>query len=438
MSLFRNAVGLLFSSAVSIVLGLATSIILARFLSLSDRGTYSLSMTFAHILVMVLQLGWPAASIYRLRSARSRPADVVSAGVLVFTIGSIAGLSVCLIFRDFLIAKFFGQIDPIVFFLAIAFVPLQLFGLLFNAISRGIDRFRFQVWYRLLSSFGTLGALGLVLIIQGQTLVPMMTALLALQGLLTLGLGVAVLRETGISLRLKAKEIRSSLVFSVKSYAHALSSQIHERIDIFMIAYFLADPTQVAFYAIAVGLVDSLKMAPEAIRTAAYPELASLSEGKSVELVCRVSRQSVVAVLAMALAVGALGSYIVPLLYGADYQASVLPLLILLPGMVLLTLYRVLATFFTAIDRQSTALIIQGIAVATNIGLNVVLIPEFGILGAAAASLASYALETLLIAGVFLRFSRCGLGALVVPRRSDFDPLVRRANNLLGRRRRAS
>lgn len=438
MGLFRNASGLLFSSSVSIVVGLATSIILARFLSLSDRGIYSIAMTFAHVLVMVLQLGWPAASIYRLRSVGSQPGDVVTAGLLVYTLGPLVGLSLCWIFQDFLVDRFFAEAEPIVFFLALAFVPVQLFALLFNGISRGIDRFRYQVWNRVLNSFGMLGVLVVVLILLGKTLVPMVIAILAMQSVLTLGLAVAVARETGISLSIRLDEVRRSLVFGVKTYAHTLSARIHERIDIFMISYFLGDPSQVAFYAIAAGLVDRLKMAPDAMRSAAFPEMASLSEQQAVELVCRVSRQSAIVVLAMTLGLGLLGPLIVPLLYGADYRASILPMLILLPGVALLSLYRMLATFFASIDRQSTALVAQGVAVVANIGLNVLLIPRFGILGAAAASLASYALETLLIAGVFLFLFRRGIGALIVPRRSDLDPLLRRAKDLTRRLRQRS
>jgi O-antigen/teichoic acid export membrane protein len=202
-----------------------------------------------------------------------------------------------------------------------------------------------------------------------------------------------------------------------------------------MIAYFLGDPSQLAFYAIAVSVVQRLNLLPASVATAAYPQMAGLQEDDAAHFACRTSRQSLVWVLLVACALAALAQILLPLIYGEDYRASVLPFLILLPGMVLLTIYTVLGQYFTAMDRQGVNIAIQSASVVVNVLLNLWLIPRHGILGAAAASAASYALEATLITAAFVVSSRRRLDEVFLLRLEDLDPYRRRARVLWRRLR---
>jgi hypothetical protein len=62
---------------------------------------------------------------------------------------------------------------------------------------------------------------------------------------------------------------------------------------------------------------------------------------------------------------------------------------------------------------------IAGASVVCNIALNILLIPRFGIDGAAWASTASYSLLFVATAGVYWRITHVPLRALAVPSRGD-------------------
>jgi O-antigen/teichoic acid export membrane protein len=240
----------------------------------------------------------------------------------------------------------------------------------------------------------------------------------------------AILRRTGFSLDFDAAEIRDGMRFGLKNYVQSLAGRVHERVDIFMLAYFLGDPAQLAYYAIAAGLVQRLKMLPGAVSSAAYPQMAGLGEDEAARFACRTSRQSFAWVLLVALLLAALAHGLVPFVYGDAYRASVVPFLVLLPGMALLTLYTVFAQYFTAIDRQGANIATQTISVVVNVLLNLWLIPRYGILGAAAASACSYTLEATLITAVFVAKAGRSLGEIFVLRVDDLDPYLRRLNAL--------
>jgi O-antigen/teichoic acid export membrane protein len=111
----------------------------------------------------------------------------------------------------------------------------------------------------------------------------------------------------------------------------------------------------------------------------------------------------------------------IPLLFGAQYRASIPAFLILLPGMVFYMVYRVVARFFVATDRQQANIASELTSLATNVGLNLWLIPKYGILGAALASLVSYTLSATFILTAFRIATGIGVRRMLVVDRADLE-----------------
>jgi len=435
LGLFRNAASVLSVSVLGVAVGLVTSVILARFLSVEDRGSYSVAMTFIGMATLLSQLGWSAASIYRLRRVGSEPARVVGAALLATM--ALAGLAVavCLGLRSWIWTRFLPAAPPLVLLLIVATLPFQLAGVVFSGIARGLDRFSLSNLHQIAVTLGSLIALTLTLVVCEGALVQAVQAYLCVQAVCAVGLVVAVVRVTGVELRVRWGELRSSLVFGLRSYLQSLAGQLHERVDVFMIAYMLADPVQVAFYAVAANAVQRLKLVPESISKALFPQLAGTSPERSGPLAARVLRHSSLWVGISVVGLVGAGPFLLPWMYGPEYVNSVRPFLVLLPGMALLTVYRVLARYFIALGRQRVPIATQLVSLSLNVGLNLVLIPRLGIAGAAVASLGSYALEGVLIYFAFRRHSGQGLRQSFVFRWEDLEVYRRRVAPLARRLR---
>jgi O-antigen/teichoic acid export membrane protein len=426
VSFFRNAASVLGTAAVSLPIGLVTTIVLARWLDVAERGLYGVTMTFAGLVVILSQLGWPSAAIHRLRRAGSEPSRVASAALTVVAVVSVLAIALCTILAPWIIERFLQGASPRVFYLGVALVPIQLLGAYFVGIARGIDRFSIYNAYRVGSRFGTLIALTIVLVIRGGDLIAALEAAVAVQAVVVLGVVLAVLRETRLELRVDWREIRESLRFGSKSYLQTLTGRIHERIDVFMIAYLLGDPTQVAFYAIAVGVIERLRLIPESIGAALFPQIAGSDPPSAAAFTSRVSRHCTLWVVIAALGLAIAAPLLIPLLYGQAYQPSVGPFLLLLPATALLSVYSTLSRYFMAIDRQQVNIITQLTSTTAKVGLNLWLIPRHGILGAAGASLASYGLEALLVTIAFRSQARQRLASIFIFQRDDLETYTRR------------
>ena len=95
--------------------------------------------------------------------------------------------------------------------------------------------------------------------------------------------------------------------------------------------------------------------------------------------------------------------------YGAPFLPAVPALLALLPGVVCYSAQRVCGAYLLRLNCPLRMSAILGSAVIVNLGLNLLWIPRWGIVGAALASTASYALSATLFVAWAVRVS--GLGA---------------------------
>lgn len=432
-SFSRNATSVFVTSAALIPLGLASSIVLTRFLTVADRGIFFVAAAIASVAVLLSSMGWPVASIYRIRRVHTEPARVATAGLIAIAGVSTLAVPVYVAIEPLLTRHFLHGAPPLVFFLAVAAVPFHLLSLVFQGIARAIDRFDLQNAFRFLQRLGSLVAVSVVLVVAGGGVVGALAAVLAIEVVFAFALVRFVVRLTGLARGIDFAQMRDNLSFGLKSQAQGVAGQVHEKVDLFMIAYFLADPDQVAYYGVAASTVTLLKMIPDSIGVALLPQIAGYEQERAAAFTARVSRHSLLWVVAFVAVLGLSGPFLIPLVYGKPYAPSVAPFLLLLPGMGLLTIYRILARYFTALGRQRINVVTQIASTTVNILLNLWLIPRYGILGAASASLASYGLEAVLIVGAFRRDSGQRIRDALLFRSEDLAFYRRRLDPVLAR-----
>jgi len=118
------------------------------------------------------------------------------------------------------------------------------------------------------------------------------------------------------------------------------------------------------------------------------------------------------AVIAAGIVAAALGILLAPamvdVLYGPAYAPAVAPLRLLLVSFALLVVSRHYRLVLVASGRQATDLRIMGAAAALNVAANVWLVPRAGLVGAAAANVAS---EAAILAAVLWAARRTALSA---------------------------
>lgn len=421
MGFFRNVASVFATSVVAIPISIATGIGLARWLSVSDRGLYALLTTFTGVVVLLTQLGWPEAIIYRTRRHGVPMRRALSTGVFANGAFALFALALCLLLREPLSRAFLGEVTPSAFWIAAATAPLLTLGDLLRGVARALDRFDLHNQFQLLQSVGILAGLAIALPLAGGALDSALAVFLVVQLALVLVFGARIAALAGFERVMDPSEAIASAAYGSNLYLQNLLIQLHERVDVFLLAGLGVSAFDIGLYATVASVVTQLRAVPGAIGTALLPRLAGATDAAAAEFTAAVVRPATLLMLAAGLALAPAGVVAIPMLFGPSYAQAVTPFLVLIPGVTAVTISRVLGRYFAAVGRQRAVLLLRGLVLLLNVGLNFVLIPRAGIVGAALASLISYSIEAAATVALFLADSGRRLRDVLVPRASDFE-----------------
>jgi O-antigen/teichoic acid export membrane protein len=179
--------------------------------------------------------------------------------------------------------------------------------------------------------------------------------------------------------------------------------------DVFLINLFL-NPAAAGIYFIAVQIVERLWMLSHGAAAVLLPRVAALHEDESKRrlLTPLVSRMSFWLTFAGACVVAAISFWLIPIIFGQEYANAYQALLILLPGVVLVGLSRVLSNDINARGRPDTTMWIAIAVFLVNCTANVLLIPRFGINGAALATSIAYLTHAILTTVMYCKYAKIG------------------------------
>jgi len=133
-----------------------------------------------------------------------------------------------------------------------------------------------------------------------------------------------------------------------------------------------------------------LTLIPSAVQTVTNPVMANLYGKGDIEGVRRVFystlKKSFLISAGSAAVLAVCGLYIISFLFGELFLASYVPLLILLPGFAISASYLAVGAALSSIGKVHIPFRISAVCVVLSIILNILLIPTFGIAGAAIAT----------------------------------------------------
>ncbi|GAD53515.1 membrane protein [Halarchaeum acidiphilum MH1-52-1] len=186
---------------------------------------------------------------------------------------------------------------------------------------------------------------------------------------------------------------RELLVFSLPLVVTSSMWLVIRDLDTFLIAAF-STSNRVAIYNVAYTLATLLTMPKSAVDFIGLPSLSELhAEERSEEFrrLFRTIRRWVTSVVTpMILVMILLPSQVIHSTFGPKYVGGALALQIVATGIATYAVSGLGVSVLTSIGRTRSVMWMTALAAATNLGLNLVLIPHFGTTGAAIATLASY------------------------------------------------
>lgn len=212
----------------------------------------------------------------------------------------------------------------------------------------------------------------------------------ALFALLVLSYTVGLRRLPGRHL------LRRAFGFAWRSHLGAVVQYLQHRADVVLILWLLP-VRDLGIYSLAIGVVELLWYVPQAVSQVLLPHIADSTEAEANRMTSAFCRASVATTALLALTLAGFGSWAIPRLLPAFTQ-SVPVIWILLPGSVVASIFKVLAS-----DLNGRGQPLKTVFPATAALLFSALgcwwaLPRYGLKGAAAVTSLSYFLN----AGLYL------------------------------------
>jgi O-antigen/teichoic acid export membrane protein len=216
--------------------------------------------------------------------------------------------------------------------------------------------------------------------------------------------------------------LRDSLRFGLRAWVGTLADDLNFRVDQIIVAL-IASEAALGIYAVAVNAYEILLYLPGGAATALLPLIAGSPTAMRAERTLHAFRSVALVTAASVVVAALLGPVLLPIAFGSSFEDSVVPFLLLLPGVLGALLLAIFTNALIASSAPALSSLGPVASLFVGLALDFALIPAFGASGAATAASTAF-----LAGGATALFSyrsreRFRWRDLVQPRRGDLDIL---------------
>lgn len=430
MGLFAGRIATLFGtqvigSGISIVNG----ILLARLLGPAAKGDYYLLILLPSTVMALTLLGLPQAFGYF--AARGRTNGMVLTALLSVLVLSSVGFGATLLLLPLLRETVLHGLglDQVTF--AFVSLPLALAAAFTTAIVMGRQAVR---WYAAVNISVPIATTVLLLVILGglgPSVVGAIGVYLVAMAIQAIGFTLGARHVSAANAEPRRVSSRELFGYALPFYVANLPVHFSYRIDAYLIAALMVGPSvSLGYYSLSVALAELIFFFPDAVSSLFFPHVAGAPREESDRQVAMVSRVTLLVSGAVALLMTPAAAVMIWVFLPA-FGPALPPLLVLLPGVVALSASKVVAGYITGINRPRPRIAVSYSTLAVNIVANLIFIPRYGIVGAAAASLVSYSFSALFNTTIAARFAQARVLDFWFPRISDVRFVATEVANLL-------
>src|SRR5690606_9923303 len=116
--------------------------------------------------------------------------------------------------------------------------------------------------------------------------------------------------------------------------------------------------------------------------------------------------------------------FLINTMFGHQFEESALILQTLAPGVVILTLFKVMNMDLAGKGKPWVSLKAMIPSLVINIGLNILLVPTKGAFGAAIASTVSYTIAAILFIFFYSRTVKLSIAEVICYKKTDINPII--------------
>ncbi len=417
MNLARESFYTLIFQISGFICATVAGIIVARALGPENKGILTIAMLCPYIFFVIFNPTIETAIVFHMgKKHYDIKTFAGNAIILNFVLSLIALLFFFITFSQFR-ESFYRGIELNYLTIVICSVPFYFMLYYFSSILRGnMDIKGYNISNQLLNFSNIL----LILIFTAIKRLHILEAIIAgisgivLGGLYALTAVMRIAKGFSFNGKLILKLIKDGCKLYIGSIATFMNFQIN-----FIILNCYANPSEVGFYSVAYAIATILSFFSISLDIGLYPKIAYATMDEAIKFTEIASRQMILITLIAALAFILFSKYIVLIYGGSSFLPSIEPLIILLPGMVILVVPKILGALWLRKGWFFQLTLIATITSIISLISNFLLIPKFKANGAALATSLTYSFLFLIEIVLYIKYVKNNISGLFIPTKTD-------------------
>ena len=426
----KDVVATFFTKILLIALKLGSSVITARFLGPTGRGLYYSTAQTSGVANNIGCISIGESLIYHVGTgdiSKSNLLGFVLTLIAIFTSVIFLGLH---FISPFIAENIFKDSSENLMVLLYLMTPLLMFEYFATSALRGLKLFS------VVNKLSLVTRLNIIIFLILAITIYSATAYYALAGYIAALLLNCIIYFVALYQAAKPKvfelnKLSSVIKYGLKVHPGILLTEIEYRLDIFILLYFL-NAAAVGIYSIGVTISQILWYASNSINSVLFPNLTFSAPGKEKDMfTATVIKYNFLMNLIILFFLVLFGKLMVFILYGSEYEQAYYIFLILAPGLLLDSIGRNVATWLKS---EGKPLILSWVSFGTlilNILCNFLLIPKYGLYGAAYSSLISYIVRGVILFTIYRKYTGMKASYIFLWSKHDFNQIFMRMRSLI-------
>lgn len=369
--------------------------ITTRRLGPHQNGVLATVLLLPQTLYAFLNLGLGASHVYHLSSGSGNHRSMRSTNWILASILWLAVVIVLASSSERNIAKYLPGIEKSSALYASTLFPMMLLAAWSSSLIQGNRDYQAYNRIVLIQPFVFCSAVILLRVIDSITVVSVLSCYILSQMSLWL-LSETKIRKIHAPRANEVHRFSDAIKYGLRAHVSNIITFVNYRLALYLVSYKLgAEPT--GKYALSIQLAEVLWLIASAASMVVFPESAahSKSPAELQKMISKVAGSVLQVTFAGALIAAALAPFAIPWIFGKDYQGSVVPFIILLPGIVVWSYMSVISNSLAGMGYQKLNIQSALLCLAINIVGNLLAIPQFGANGAALASTVAFSITSL-------------------------------------------
>lgn len=410
------------SNVLIIVSGLGVSIITARYLGPEKNGIIAALLVYPSLIMNIGSLGIRQSTTYFLGKNIYNEAQIKTAITQLWLFTSVVSIFLC-----FFLMKYFGDSTNNTNWILLSLIPLTF--TLFNKYNSGIFLGKNDI-----STFNKINWIPSVIIFLFSFFFIVIFDWSVTGHLIALVTGplllfvVFIVKNNFIqsfSFNIHWKLIKDMLGLGIVYAIALLISNLNYKADVIILDK-LSVPYQLGIYSKGANLTQYLWQIPMVLSTLVFARSAVSKNSYSFSLkVCQLLRLSILVISIASIILYFSSNFIINLFFGSEFFESSNVFVILLPGVVVLTIFKVMNMDLAGNGKPWVSVKAMLPALLINIALNIIYVPKYGANAAAWSSTITYSIGGILFIYFYSKETKISISQILFYTKSDFDPVLK-------------